>query len=71
MDDASAVAQARAGDSEAFRVLVERHSRALYRLAHRMTGNAHDAEVRKTAMFWLGQSGDPRALASFEEVLGR
>jgi hypothetical protein len=26
-------------------------------------------EVRKDAMFWLGQSGDPRALAFFEEVL--
>jgi HEAT repeat protein len=28
-------------------------------------------EVREQAMFWLGQSGDPRALAFFEEVLGR
>ena len=28
-------------------------------------------EVRKQAMFWLGQSEDPRALAFFEEVLGR
>ena len=26
-------------------------------------------EVRKDAMFWLGQSNDPRALAFFEEVL--
>ena len=26
-------------------------------------------EVRKQAMFWLGQSKDPRALAFFEEVL--
>ena len=25
--------------------------------------------VRKQAMFWLGQSGDPRALAFFESVL--
>ena len=44
MDDAAAVAQARAGDSEAFRLLVERYSRALFRLAYRMTGNEHDAE---------------------------
>jgi HEAT repeat protein len=29
------------------------------------------AEVRKQAMFWLGQSGDARALAFFEELLGR
>ena len=42
--DADALALARAGDSEGFRVLVERHSRALFRLAHRMTGNEHDAE---------------------------
>jgi len=44
MDDAAAVARARAGDSEAFRLLVERHSRALFKLAYRMTGNEHDAE---------------------------
>ena len=43
MDDAAAVARARAGDSEAFRLLVERHSHALLRLAYR-TGNEHDAE---------------------------
>src|SRR5512134_3933876 len=155
MDEAAAVARAKAGDSEAFRLLVERHGRALLRLAYRMTGNAHDAEdvvqeaflkayrgldrfdersqvgswlyriaancafdvlrarqrhegrlesmdeddsqavfalsqlrrdegvplliglarahksheVREQAMFWLGQSGDSRALAFFEEVL--
>jgi RNA polymerase sigma-70 factor (ECF subfamily) len=44
MDDATAVAKARAGDEEAFRLLVERHSRALFKLAYRMTGNEHDAE---------------------------
>jgi RNA polymerase sigma-70 factor (ECF subfamily) len=42
--DAAAVALARDGDSEAFRALVQRHSRAVYRLAHRMTGNPSDAE---------------------------
>src|SRR5439155_10135255 len=42
--DAAAVAMARDGDSEAFRALVERHSRAVYRLAHRMTGSPQDAE---------------------------
>jgi RNA polymerase sigma-70 factor (ECF subfamily) len=44
MDEAAAVARAKAGDSEAFRLLVERHGRALFRLAYRMTGNEHDAE---------------------------
>ncbi len=42
--EAAAIERARAGDSEAFRVLVERHSRAVFRLAYRMTGNEHDAE---------------------------
>jgi hypothetical protein len=28
-------------------------------------------EVRKKAMFWLGQSKDPRALSFFEEVLSK
>jgi hypothetical protein len=28
-------------------------------------------EVRKQAMFWLGQSNDPRALEFFEQVLAR
>jgi HEAT repeat protein len=28
-----------------------------------------DPKVRKSAMFWLGQSGDPRAIALFEEIL--
>jgi RNA polymerase sigma-70 factor (ECF subfamily) len=43
-DDAAAVAQAQGGDQEAFRVLVERHSRSIFRLAYRMTGRAEDAE---------------------------
>lgn len=31
----------------------------------------HDPEIRKNALFWLGQSRDPRALALFEEILSR
>jgi len=42
--DETAVARVRTGDADAFRVLVERHSRALFRLAYRMTGNEQDAE---------------------------
>ena len=42
--DAANVAKARDGDREAFRALVDRHSRYLFSLAHRMTGNAQDAE---------------------------
>ncbi len=33
--------------------------------------NNRNREVRKQAMFWLGQSGDPRALAFIEQVLER
>jgi RNA polymerase sigma-70 factor (ECF subfamily) len=44
LDDAAAVAEARSGNQEAFKVLVDRHSRTLYRLAYRMTGKAEDAE---------------------------
>lgn len=44
LDDAAAVAEARCGNQEAFKVLVDRHSRSLYRLAYRMTGKAEDAE---------------------------
>src|SRR5512138_987241 len=43
--DATAVlAKARQGDSEAFRLLVEEHSRRAFQLAYRMTGNEQDAE---------------------------
>jgi RNA polymerase sigma-70 factor (ECF subfamily) len=42
--DAAVVAQVLAGDSDAFRVLVERHSRSIYRVVYRMTGNQQDAE---------------------------
>jgi RNA polymerase sigma-70 factor (ECF subfamily) len=41
---AAVLARARQGDSDAFRVLVERHSRSVFRLAFRMTGNEQDAE---------------------------
>ena len=35
----------------------------------RIARTHRDPEVRKKAMFWLGQSGDPRVLALFEELL--
>jgi hypothetical protein len=35
----------------------------------RIARTHRDPEIRKTAMFWLGQSGDPRAIALFEEIL--
>ncbi len=43
--DLSVVARARDGDRDAFRALVEQHSRDVFSLAHRMTGHAQDAEA--------------------------
>ncbi|MGA8579723.1 MAG: sigma-70 family RNA polymerase sigma factor, partial [Bryobacteraceae bacterium] len=43
-NDRAFVTKARSGDKDAFRTLVERHGRGLFRLAFRMTGNAQDAE---------------------------
>jgi RNA polymerase sigma-70 factor (ECF subfamily) len=56
------VARARDGDRDAFRTLVERHSRYIYGLAHRMTGSPQDAEdvVQET---WLKAH---RQLSRFE-----
>jgi len=44
ISDAAAVARTLAGERDAYRVLVERHSTYVYRVAYRMTGNSHDAE---------------------------
>jgi RNA polymerase sigma-70 factor (ECF subfamily) len=43
-NSAGVLARARQGDEDAFRVLVEQHSRSVFRLAYRMTGNEQDAE---------------------------
>jgi RNA polymerase sigma-70 factor (ECF subfamily) len=42
--DAELVARVLAGDPECYAVLVQRHSRALFALAFRITGNGHDAD---------------------------
>ena len=42
--DRTDVARACGGDEDAFRALVERHSRYLYQVAYRLTGHAMDAE---------------------------
>jgi RNA polymerase sigma-70 factor (ECF subfamily) len=73
VDDAAAVAQARGGDQEAFRVLVERHSRSLYRLAYRMTGRQEDAEdvVQETFVRAYRQLGRFEARSNFGTWLYR
>lgn len=42
--DAEAVAEVRLGNKHAFRILVERNTAAMFRLAFLMSGNEHDAE---------------------------
>src|SRR5215469_13802652 len=44
ISDAAVVAQVLAGDKDAFRLLVERHTRSIYSVVYRMTANQHDAE---------------------------
>jgi RNA polymerase sigma-70 factor (ECF subfamily) len=44
VNDAAAVERTLAGERDVYRVLVERHSRKVFRLAYRMTGDAHEAE---------------------------
>lgn len=71
--DAAAVALARDGDSEAFRALVDRHSRAIYRLAYRMTGSPQDAEdvVQETFLRAYRQLGRFESRANFGTWLHR
>src|SRR5262249_15206035 len=71
--DRAAVALAREGDSDAFRGLVERHSRAVLRLAHRMTGYAQDAEdvVQETFLKAYRQLNRFESRANFSTWLHR
>ena len=71
--DAAAVALARDGDSEAFHALVDRHSRAVYRLAYRMTGSPQDAEdvVQETFLRAYKQLGRFESRANFSTWLHR
>ena len=43
-NDDETVARARSGDTDAFRTLVERHSRLVFGVAYRITGNESDAD---------------------------
>ncbi len=71
--DAAAVQQALAGDRDAFRVLVDRHSRSIFRLAYRMTGNEHDAEevVQETFLRAYRRLGKFEARSNFGTWLYR
>ena len=71
--DVAAVRLARAGDSRAFRLLVERHSRPVFRLAYRVTGNQQDAEdvVQETFLRAWRQLGRFESRSSFGTWLHR
>ena len=70
---AAVLARARQGDSEAFRALVERHSRSVFRLAFRMTGNEQDAEdvVQESFLRAYRQLGRFESRANFGTWLYR
>ncbi len=60
--DLQLVERVKSGDDDAFRLLVERHSRALYRSAYRITGNSADADDVVQEAFLRAY----RALGSFD-----
>ena len=70
---AAVLARARQGDSDAFRALVETHSRSLFRLAFRMTGNQQDAEdvVQESFLRAYRQLGRFESRANFGTWLYR
>ena len=70
---AAVLDRARQGDSEAFRALVEQHSRSVFRLAFRMTGNEQDAEdvVQESFLRAYRQLGRFESRANFGTWLYR
>jgi RNA polymerase sigma-70 factor (ECF subfamily) len=71
--DGAAVVRAQSGDGDAFRLLVERHSRSVFRLAFRMTGNEQDAEdvVQETFLRAYKQLSHYESRSSFATWLYR
>jgi RNA polymerase sigma-70 factor (ECF subfamily) len=72
-DVAAVLARARQGDGEAFRALVEQHSRSAFRLAFRMTGHQQDAEdvVQESFLRAYRQLGRFESRANFGTWLYR
>jgi RNA polymerase sigma-70 factor, ECF subfamily len=71
--DLAVVARVKAGDHDAFRHLVERHSRSVFRLAYRLTGHEQDAEdvVQETFLRAFRQIRRFEARSSFATWLYR
>jgi len=72
-ESAAVLARAQQGDGDAFRALVERHSRTVFRLAFRMTGNEQDAEdvVQESFLRAYRQLGRFESRANFGTWLYR
>lgn len=71
--DRAAIRAVTVGDPEAFRVLVDRHSRYAHRVAFRLTGNALDAEdvVQEAFLKAFRQLGRFEARADFRTWIHR
>ncbi len=67
MDDQAVIARVQAGDRDSFRMLVDRYSPSVFRLAWRMTGNEQDAEevVQESFLRAYRQIGKYEARSSF------
>jgi RNA polymerase sigma-70 factor (ECF subfamily) len=72
-DESLAISRARSGDADAFRELVDRHSRAVFRVAYRVTGRTEDAEdvVQETFLRAYKQLDRFEARANFGTWLHR
>ncbi len=71
--DLAVIVRVRAGDRDAFRILVERHSRSVFRLAYRLTGHEQDAEdiVQETFLKAFRQIGRFESRSTFATWLYR
>ncbi len=71
--DHELIERVRGGDDEAFRVIVERHSRAIYGSAWRVTGNSADADdvVQETFLRAYRSMGSFDSRAKFATWLHR
>lgn len=71
--DRDAIQAVTAGDPQAFRGLVDRHSRHVHRVAYRLTGNASDADdvVQETFLKAFRQLGRFEARADFRTWIHR
>ena len=72
-NDTAVIERVLSGEPDAFRMLVDRHGRAIFRLGYRMTGNEHDAEdvVQETFIRAYRQLGNFESRANFGTWLHR